>query len=102
MSDFSKFDYFREASIVEKVVEGYVKIGGEDRRIRIEAHHHEQGYYVARGYIQTEIFVNRQYVGPAESTFVWEDWDLPWTKRDTADEVLVQALGFVREKLSGG
>ena len=36
------------------------------------------------------------YDRPPENFRVWVDYQLPWVHRDTADEALSQALGFLR------
>ena len=106
MLDPSKYASFcSEFYIVEKTIEVVVNIKGESQAIRIEALFRPRGSgpaYSTRAYIEEMITVQMTYPqwGQLRRTIpneirVWADYHLPWTLRDTADDALEQALGFL-------
>ncbi len=104
----SHIDFCNEFYVVEKTVEVVVQISGESQTIRIEALQSLlQGKYSTRAYIQEHVTVQPTYPKTGgkfdrepESMRVWADYDLPWTNRESADDALNQALGFLSERCS--
>lgn len=104
----TNIDFCSEFYVVEKTVEVVVQILGESQTIRIEALQSlPQGKYSTRAYIQEHVTVQPTYPQTGskfdrkpESVRVWVDYDLPWTNRESADEALHQALGFLSERCS--
>jgi len=97
-----------EFYVVEKSIEVVVNIGGERRRIRIDALHDERdGHYSTISYVKEDVILQPTYPQThgsfgrtPEDMHVWVSFDLPWTHLDTADHALRQALGFLRERCS--
>lgn len=101
-------DFCDEFYVVEKSIEVVVKMSGEPQTIRIEALQAlPDGKYCTRAYIQEYVTLQptfpqtgRKFDRKPEDMCVWVDYSLPWTDRESADEALNQALGFLREKCS--
>jgi hypothetical protein len=106
MINRQNIDFCDEFYVVEKSVEVVVKISGEPQTIRIEAlQSPSQEKYCTRAYIQYYATVQPTYPQTGDKfdsepkdISVFVDYDLPWTDRETADEAINQALGFLREK----
>ncbi len=105
--DHSDYDFWSEFYIVEKTIEVVVHIASENRQVRIEAlYGPESGTrYSTRSYIKEDVTVQPTYPSSSEgfsrkpeSVSVWVSYDLPWTSRDSADDALAQALGFLSER----
>ena len=101
-----QFPFCSEFYSVERTVEVVVRVAGEPATIRIEALRGDDGKYCTRAYIQSEITVQLTYPqtagafsSPPASHSIWTKYELPWTERDSADEVLGQALGFLRSQV---
>lgn len=98
------YGFADEFYIIEKTVEIVVQIAGEAKTIRIEAlHRPASGNYHTRAYIQEYIRIQPTYPQTKgkfdrspEDKQLWVDYDLPWTDRETADDAIIQALGFLR------
>ena len=103
MLDPAQYRFASEFYIVEKAVEVEVQIGGQPKRIRIEAlwGRRRSPVYSTRAYIEEEIAATPAYPHPKGSApatpapFVWVTYILPGTARDTADDALDQALSFL-------
>ncbi len=107
MLDPSAYDFCSEFYIVEKAIEVVVSIGGETQQIRIEALYgpNSTTRYSTRAYIKEDVTVQPTYPQDSEgfgkkpeSVSMWVDYDLPWTARNSADDALAQALGFLGER----
>ena len=93
--DFSEF-YF-----VERTVEVVATVRGEFNRVRIDVLFDGDSDYSIAAYLLQDIDVQRTYPGGAAVAHrqVWVKWsDFPWTNTPSADAVLRQALGFLREQ----
>jgi hypothetical protein len=107
MLDPAQYPFVSEFYIVERAVEVEVRITGQPKRIRIEALHRpgsSSPQYGTHAYIQEEIAATTAYPHPKQfaplrtAPFVWVTFNLPTTRRDTADEALEQALRFLRNE----
>ncbi|AGA31683.1 hypothetical protein [Singulisphaera acidiphila] len=100
MPNLEHLDFCRELYVVEKTVEVVVSIQGEPEFIRIEAFHDLQaGRYKTRSCMQAKVKLQAAHGNQGLiETDAWVDYDLPWTDGETADEVVEQALGFLRER----
>ena len=93
---------------VEKSIEVVVPIGGEERRIRIDAlRNAPDGRFSTKAYIEEDITVQPSYPQTGDSfgrkpehIRVWISYDLPWTNQDSAEGALQQALGGLRPNSS--
>jgi hypothetical protein len=97
------YSFCNEFYIVEKSVEVVVTLGGEARRVRIDALRDHAGKYSTHSYIKDEIKAHLTYrrehdEDGQKSVGLWLDYDLPWTDRSSADEALSQALHFLSER----
>lgn len=108
MINNSNIEFCDEFYVIEKTVEVVVQISGESQAIRIEALQSlPQRKYSTRAYIQEHLTVQPTYPQTGskfdrklENVRIWVDYDLPWTDRESADEALYQALGFLKERCS--
>lgn len=106
MLERNQHAFASEFYVIEKTIEVVVNIKGENETIKIEAHHDlADGSYKTRAFIQENLTLQPTYpqvggkFGNKPDDFrVYVDYDLPWTHRDSADEALQQALGFLRER----
>ncbi len=96
---------------VEKSIEVVVRRGGQSETVRIDAlRNAKTGTFVASAYIQRHVTLQPTYPQTGdgfdkkpEDFLVWTAWvEFPWTDRDSADEVLGQALGFLEEHCDQG
>jgi len=101
----SSVDFCSEFYVVEKAIEVVVGIGGENKTIRIEALRSRSGHYSTSAYVEESVRVQPAYslpgeesAAPARDVTIWVVFNLPWTDRDTADDALQQALGFLSER----
>jgi hypothetical protein len=94
-----------EFYVVEKSIEVVVELAGETTRVRIDALRHEQnGSYKTKAYVEEAVVLELAYPSPDDDgkiphrRYIWVDYlSLPWTNGDSADAVLSQALGFLRD-----
>ena len=104
----NNIDFCNEFYVIEKTVEVVVEISGESQSIRIEA---LQSFphlkYSTRAYIQKHVTVQPTYPKTGSNfelkpkdVCIWADYDLPWTDRESADQAINQALGFLKERCS--
>ena len=92
-----------EIYVVEKTIDIVVKMAGESKNIRIEALKSlPDGKYSTRAFIYEHLTVQTTYPQTGskfdqkpKDAGVWIDYSMPWTNRDSADEALNQALGFL-------
>jgi hypothetical protein len=105
MLDPSLYPFCSEFYVVEKSIEVVVtlKSTGTAEEIRIDALSgtNPNVPYNTHAYIKKEITVQPKYPETSanpESIRVWVDYDLPWTNRNSADDALAQALGFLRDR----
>ena len=104
----SNIEFCDEFYVVEKSIEVVVKIAGEPQTIRIEALKSlPQAKYCTRAYIQEYVTLQptfpqtgEKFDRKLEDMCIWVDYSLPWTDRESADDALNQALGFLRERCS--
>jgi len=91
MYDPDMHGFCHEFYTVEKTIEIVLMIGGEDRELRIQAMKNEiASSYTTSAYIKEIISENPRIT-------VWASYvQLPWTKADSADAALQQALGYLR------
>lgn len=98
---YTKFSEFYE---VVKTVEFVMFYGGVETPIRIEALHDlrtgrfsTRVYYLEHFHLQPSYPVNnRKFARNPEDLQVWVPFpSAAWTDRDTADEAITQALGFI-------
>jgi len=108
MFDPKQHDFCSEFYTVEKSIEVVVRIGGEQRRIRIDAlRNARDGRVSTKAYIEEDVTVQPSYPQTGD-TFgrkpehirAWISYDLAWTNRDSAEGALQQALGFLRPSSS--
>ena len=109
MYDEHVHKFAHEFYTIEKTIEVVVSLGpdGESRPVRLEALRCEKsGRYSARAYVEEHITVqptypqkHSKYTQPPRDMRVWEPLSgFPWTDRASADEVLTQALSFLKER----
>lgn len=104
MLDPVEFDFCSEFYVVEKIIEVVVPLWGENRHVRIDALRSRDGNpaYSAAAYLREYVTLTRSRPGSGEvqlETAVWTQFpDFPWTARNSADEVLQQALGFIYDR----
>lgn len=109
MLDPAQYQFCSEFYIVEKSIELVVTLKGSQgpSRIRIDALHSPESprQYSTVSYIEEDITVQPTYPqsqgdhsSVTTSVRMWIAYDLPWTDRQSADDVLKQALGFLRER----
>jgi len=100
-----------EFYVVERTIEVVVEVGGEARRIRIEALRHEHEprvVYSTQALVLEHITVQPTYP-QSEGSYdrlpermrVWVDYDLPYTRADSAEGVLRRGLSFLCEQCAG-
>lgn len=86
-----------EFYVVEKTVELVVTMRGQSQRLRIEALRRSDGVYSVSAYIRrrlaSEAFPGHD--GDLIGLDVWASYDLPWTRRDSADDAIQQGLSFL-------
>ncbi len=91
---------------VEKSIEVVVSRKGKAERVRIDALKDEKmGHYCARAYIEENVTLqptfpqsNGKYDRAPQDFRIWVVLtQFPWTHRSSADSVLSQALGFLKE-----
>jgi hypothetical protein len=99
----SNVDFCSEYQVFEKAIEVTSKIGGVDRRFRIEALHAPESVipYSARCYIRVDLDTAGAPGGKPERVSVWAQYDLPRSGSESADMAIEHALGFLREQSSG-
>jgi hypothetical protein len=107
MLERSSYPFCYEFSIVEKSIEVAVIINEEEKCIRIEALHnpnHSTMPYIARAYIRKSIIVQPEYPkenGNPEPVSVWVNYNhllsSGGVQGNSADEVIAQALSFLRD-----
>jgi hypothetical protein len=99
--------YCSEFYTVEKTLEVVVSRNGESITVRLEALRNEEtGRYSTRAFMDENVTLqptypqsHGKYEREAEDFRIWVPFpDFPWTDRDSADAVLMQALGFLRER----
>lgn len=108
MINSSNINFCEESYVVEKIIEVVVQISGEPRTIRIEALRSlPQGKYSTRAQIEENVTVQPTYPQTGskfdqkpKDVCIWVNYSLPWTDRESADEALNQALGFLKERCS--
>lgn len=84
------FGFCHEFYFVEKVIEVVVSISDSEKRVRIEALKKDDGYSAA-AYLQENI----------NERLMWISYpQFPSTRGETADLVLMEALGFLKERCS--
>jgi hypothetical protein len=101
-------EFCQEAYEVEKTIEVVVAIAGQTQRIRIEALRSiSGGHYCTRASIESCVTVqptfpqtNRTFDNKPEDVTIWAHYDLPWVNRQSADDALKQALGWLKERCS--
>ena len=106
MLEPTNYNFCKEFYRVEKVVEVVVAIGGENQQIRIEAlYYPEDECYKTRAYRKKFVTIqptypqeDEKYVQAPENMQIWVNYDLPWTRRDTAESAIACALGFLEER----
>ncbi len=98
---YSSFNEFYE---VVKTVEFVTSHGGEDRRFRINALYDPRSKsYSTSAYIREEVtlqpsfpYVNGAYQSNPQNFAIWVAFtNIGWTNRNTADEAIEQAMGFL-------
>ncbi len=102
------YDFCSEFYVVEKTVYAVANVGGQDRAFLIEALHAPQtGQYSTASYIKDDHTLQPTYPQGSggfqrkpENVSHWVVYDLPWTRGNTADDVIRQALGWLRERTS--
>ncbi len=103
MFDPKQHNFCSEFYVVEKSIEVVVEIGGETKRVRIDALKNVRNcHYSTSAYVEENITVQPTYPknrSPKDMS-VWGTYDLPWTNQDSADAALQQALGFLSERCS--
>jgi hypothetical protein len=101
------YGFCSEFYIVEKSIEVVVSLGGEDRRIRIDAlqAHGANIEYSTIAYIQENFTLQPTFPSTSsgfsrkpEAVTVWVNYALPWTNGTSADGVLQQALSFLGDR----
>ena len=101
------YSFCSEFYFVEKSIEVIVSINGEPRRIRIDALHFPGSTvrYSTKSYIEEDITDQPTYPKNTpkfsrkqESIKTWIAYDLPWTARNSADDAIAQALGFLEDR----
>jgi len=114
MYDKEVYGFCSEFYVVEKTIVVVVEMGGETRRVRIDALRHEHGRagdYSAKAYVEENVTVHltdpetdaSSDRPPEDITLdikVWVHYDLPWTLSDSADDVLRCALGHLESRCS--
>lgn len=96
---------FSEAYHVEKTIEVVANLADGPTRVRIEALRSlGDGHYSTKAYVEEHITAqptypqsNGKHDRAPEDFRVWGSYSLPWTHRNTADDALTQALGFLAE-----
>ncbi|WP_417799070.1 hypothetical protein [Terasakiella pusilla] len=91
---------------VAKTIEVVVLINGEQCHIRIDALKDEtQGVYTTHSYFEENVTLQPTYPNsgglfqrPTQDYQIWTSFNLPWTRSDTADGALNQALGWLSER----
>jgi hypothetical protein len=81
-----------------------VKIGGVDRKLRIEALRSpgDSPEYSMRGYIEGSVVLRQsdikdgKYEHPPQTMSVWIDYNVLWTSRDSADAAIEQTFQLLR------
>ncbi|HEY7298989.1 MAG TPA: hypothetical protein VH684_13865 [Xanthobacteraceae bacterium] len=99
----SNVDFCSEYHVFEKAIEVMSKIGGVDRRFRIEALHAPESVipYSARCYVRINLDTTVEAeAGKNETVSVWAHYHLPGTAGESADEAIERALGYLRERSS--
>jgi hypothetical protein len=105
----AQYQFCNEFYFVEKSIEVVVtlKATGEPHRIRIDALYSPDSTikYSTSSYIEEDVTVQPTYPQTdgkfdrkPERFRIWTAYDLPWTDRNSADDVLAQALGFLEER----
>ena len=108
MFDPKLHDFCSEFFTVEKSIELVLRIRDEERRIRIDAlRNAPDGRFSTKAYIEEDLTAQPTYPKTGDSfnrrpenMRVWISFHLPWTNRDSAEEALQQALGFLRSSPS--
>ncbi|WP_040551577.1 hypothetical protein [Rheinheimera nanhaiensis] len=108
MFNNQKHGFCSEFYTVKKTIEVVVPIQGADERIRIDALEDGQtGKFSTKAYIEESLTIqptypqsNGAFSRKPQDYRIWVDYNLPWTNRDTVDDALNQALGFLKEKCS--
>jgi hypothetical protein len=97
----SNVDFCSDYQVFEKAIEVTSKIGGVDRRFRIEALHAPESVipYTTRCYIRVDLHAAGE-LGKKETISVWAQYDLPKTGSESADTAIEHALGYLRERSS--
>lgn len=92
--------------VLEKTIDVVVHMGEESSTVRLEALLDlNTNKYKTRAYILESILMPQKYpiegdvsISPVAGHDVWVVMNLPHVNRDTADEALAQALGFLERK----
>ncbi len=94
------YDFCSEFYIVEKSIEVVVQIREVDRTFRIDAlHNPTTNRYRTRASVLEQITVQPIYPQrKTELVRAWIEYNIPWTNKESADDALVQALGFLKEQ----
>ena len=104
MFDEAVHGFCSEFYTVEKTIEVVANLKDGNAQIKIEALRDERtGDYSTKAYLEESVTLQPTYPqsgdsfdrGP-ENFLIWVAYNLPWTSRKSADEVLKQALGFLR------
>ena len=106
MLDEKNYSFCDEFYVVEKTFEVVLDIAGHTESIRIEAKVAlPSGIYSTSAYKQVHITAqptypqsNGNFDRKPTDVSIWVPYDLPWTSGDSADDVLRQALSFLRER----
>jgi len=106
MIDQDAYSFADEFYVVDKTIEIVVRIADEPTTIRIEALcHPPSGKYHTRAYVQGFYSIQPTYPQTGgkfdrkpEDKDLWVAYNLPWTKSDSADAAITQAIGFLRER----
>ena len=106
MFDQEAHGFCSEFYVVEQTIEVVVRKDDETKSIRIDALRDERtGRYKTKAYVLEDVTVQPTYPrtgsefdSKPENVRVWIGYDLPWTDRETAEDALRQALGFLSER----
>lgn len=110
MFNNKRHGFCSEFYTVEKSIEVVVSLQGDPEQIRIEALRDERNSpakYSTRAYRLEPVTLQPTYPktkdshdSPPKDFQIWVDYDLPWTATNSADDALMHALGFLRERSS--
>lgn len=91
-----------EFYLVEKSIEVVVNLKvGSESTIRINAlRDMKDNVYSTRAYVERRCNIQfaEEEGGREEQLTTWVEYELPWVRRDSADEALNDALSWLRER----